>query len=130
MSRGMVYLSASYARKKEISTVVLEFRRQGYHVVSTWHDSPGMYDNANDANAGELAEGDLAELGMSNIYVGFTDGFYNRSGHHVELGAALVLCEEVYVVGPVENHFHRHRRVTRVDDIDRLWELVGGVSAR
>jgi hypothetical protein len=128
-----VYLSASYARKGEIAEIARGFRQLGFRVMSTWHDGPDVCDDVNAEDAGELAETDLSEIDVSEIFVGFTDGFHNRAGHHVELGAALMECDVVVVVGPVENHFHRHRRVTRLDDVDALWRwigvhLVGGAS--
>jgi hypothetical protein len=129
VSRGRVYLSASYSRKREVAELAWMVRMSGYQVVSTWHDGSDESDDVGAPEAGSLAEGDLAEIRLANIYLGLSDGHPTRAGHQVELGAALVLCERVIVLGPVEHHFHRHKRVEMVGDVGQLHALLGGPSS-
>lgn len=123
-----MYLSASYARKREICAVAAELRRRGHLVASTWHDAPGDSDDVGAPNAGELARQDLVEICHSDVFCAFTDGYYTRAGHQVEFGAAAVLGLRLVLVGPVEHHFHRLPGVEHFDAAADLLRSIGGVG--
>lgn len=113
-----IYLAARYSRRLELCAYRDDLRFAGHTVTSRWLD--GTHESR-DGNILSEAERDLAEHAArqdlqdvegADLLIFFSEqGPQSRGGRHVEFGYALAKALRtgypLYVVGPVENIFHR-----------------------
>ena len=113
-----IYLAARYSRRSELCVYRDDLRFRGHNVTSRWLD--GTHE-ARDGNiladeeadlARSAADHDLADVEDADVLIFFSEReAVSRGGRHVEFGYALAMARltgyPLYVVGPVENIFHR-----------------------
>lgn len=130
--RPRVYLCAAFSRQREMLTHQALCRALGVSVQARWlYAAP---DNPDDPSAmGESARECLEDIASVDALLAFSEprqSGYWTGGRHVEIGYALALRKRVVVIGPVENVFHAHPSVTRVDSLlDALAALGVDVAA-
>lgn len=129
---GPIYLSARFARRDELRGYRDELVAAGFVVTSSWLDSTEAIDHVtgravapdgshpeHTPRASEMAVADIADVRASRVFIAFTDepGVVGagRGGRHVELGLALAVEQDIFVVGPREHVFHWHPLVTHCE---------------
>ena len=124
-----LYLSAQWARRREMHDTAIVLRSDGHEVVSRWHDELMGDDNAtHEENWRTWAVADLEDIGAADVFVAFTEepGTLSRGGRHAEWGYAfLALFGRVYVVGPCESQFYALAGC-RFDDVAALRAYMAG----
>jgi hypothetical protein len=108
-----VYIASKFARQAEMRGIARDLERHGIEVVSRWLDSPHPVsgEDLEDPDvAGQLASMDFEDLRSATLCLAFTEPAFEdkpgRGGRHTELGIALGLGREVWLVGPREHVFH------------------------
>jgi nucleoside 2-deoxyribosyltransferase len=105
-----IYLASSYSRRLEMVEHAAELTALGHTVVSTWvnghHETrPNIDAEATDAERRQWAEEDLRDIDLCDLMIVSTDSGHQRGGKWVEMGYALALRKQVWIVGPRENVF-------------------------
>lgn len=124
-----IYLAASFSRMDEMREHRTVLEADGHTVVSRWldetHGKHSVFWDQNDANTANacaaFAERDLADLENAEILVFFANDPlvpWVGGGRHVELGYALALNKEVYLIGEREHVFTYLPDVIKVRDLD------------
>lgn len=114
-----IYLCAAFGRQAEMRHYRTTLQRDGYTVTSRWIDMPAVAPT-DPAAQGDIAEVCLIDVARADALIAYTEpvgSAYFTGGRHVEVGIALAWGMPVYVIGPVENVFHCHPRVTRCTDL-------------
>ena len=120
-----LYLSAQWARRREMHDTAIVLRSDGHEVVSRWHDELMGDDNAShEENWRAWALACFDDIRAADAFVAFTEevGTDSRGGRHVEWGYALAIAGlgtyafaegtyapaglYAYVVGPCESQFY------------------------
>ena len=124
-----LYISARYGRRPEAEGVARMLQDAGHEITSrwVWRDQPQDYETATHEEVGEFAMEDLEDVCLAQGLVALSepsDNPWGRGGRHVELGYALGLRKEVFVVGPLENIFHYLLDVVVTDTVPELIEYL------
>src|SRR3972149_9628860 len=118
-----IYLASRYSRRMEMLSFASWLELQEHEVTARWiHGNHLISDD--ELNAGDIqrqlgeryALEDLADIGSADLLICFSEtprSVSSRGGRHVELGVALALGKEVWLVGPIENAFHCLRNIRR-----------------
>lgn len=112
------YLAARYDRRVELCAYREDLKSLRFDVTSRWLDGAheqkdgDILDDSNRELAEVCAWQDLEDIGGAEVFVLFSEhGGSVRGGRHVEFGYAIARSRRtgypVFVVGPVENIFHR-----------------------
>ena len=113
------YLAATYARRQEMKTIMIEIARMGHEVTSRW-----ITDDYDEDDTERMAMDDLIDIQMSDILVVFNDPegvpSTSRGGRHVEFGYALGKHKAILVVGPKSNPFYTLPQLTHVDTTEEF----------
>ena len=124
------YLAASYARRSEMVARAADLVALGHTVTSSWITGKHELQSQHGARADEVADAseqarwareDIDDLEASEAIIAFTQAYgavggRNRGGRHVELGIAIGLGLQVFVVGPRENVFYHLPEVQQHDN--------------
>lgn len=127
-----IYLATRYSSNPEMRVVRDMLHSLGFYVTSRWIDLHLDATGDPQLNASftpeflttspELAEPfaqiDLEDIDAADTVISFT--YHNgggKGGRHVEFGYALKACKRMIVIGPRENVFHTHERVTQFDNM-------------
>jgi hypothetical protein len=121
---GWIYLAAQYERKEEMRKYRDELSSLGLNVTSRWIDNEGQDEGLgiNDLDV-EYRRGilpaltDTEDIARADVFIMFTNGL-GRGGHHTELGIALAMNKEIFIIGKRENVFHCLSAITIFPD----WE--------
>ena len=123
-----IYVGASYPRIEEAKALKIELEKLGYDIVSSWllSDNEG-YDTSSTEHLRMCAIRDFEEIEAANSFVCLTDGEeqLTHGGRHTELGIALALKKDIWLIGPRESVFHYHDCVLAWDNIK---EFIGWVE--
>lgn len=126
-----VYVASRYSRRDEMRDVAEQLSERGFIVSSTWlqEDYPlnMNLDGLTPEQHAEIATQDLEDVISSDILIFFAEDQNNqppRGGRHVELGYALALGVNVYIVGQRENIFHYLPNVKVVPNLESLWDVI------
>lgn len=139
-----IYLAARYSRRLELCDYREQLREMGHTVQAVWldgehqisdHGTPiGEHgealvegdDGSQSARAAALrqkfAHDDFRDVSMCELLIAFTEpprSNASRGGRHVELGIAMGMMKQVWVVGPRENIFCWLEDVRQFD----TWEM-------
>lgn len=122
------FLSSRYSRKDELIKLRDKLEQMGHDVTSRWLDTnweerdehwePSV---APPEYREKYAQIDLQDVSYCDCLVCFTDPpgqGGRRGGKHVEFGYAMGLGKKVIIVGPRENIFHCHPKVTYYIDVE------------
>lgn len=74
------------------------------------------------------AHEDLVDLAQADLVICFSETprtTTSRGGRHVELGYALALNKEVWLVGPIENAFHCLGAIRRFEVLGEMLAELG-----
>jgi nucleoside 2-deoxyribosyltransferase len=126
VSTPSVYLCAAFARQSAMRDVRSLLSGSGIGVTARWLDLPAAAPTSIEAQAA-IADVCLEDIHAADALIAFTEDVgsaYYTGGRHVEVGIALAAAVPVYVVGPVENVFHCHARVTRCRDVVEELALI------
>ncbi len=128
-TRTRVYLSATSSQRRDVESAAQELRAIGLIVCSSWHCN-GPLGRLVPDEAQTRGTADLCELRTADMLVAFSalpsTEHPGRGGRHVELGFALALGLETYLVGPAEHVFHYVPEVRHVVDLAELLGLLAG----
>jgi len=131
-----IYLAARFGRRDELLGYQASLEIHGHRVTSRWltqhqqldlHHPAARYD---DDQRQLFALQDYEDVLAAHALVAFTeprDGDSpggKRGGRHVELGLALALHKEIYVVGHRENVFCWLPQVTFFETFHQLLEAL------
>ncbi len=121
-----VYLAARFKRIEEMRRHAEQLMPIGYEITSRWLDevdgkpfaqtSSKVVELMTDDEAMDCAINDLEGVEQCDLLLAFTDRRGSRhtgGGRHTELGAALALRKEVFLIGEAEQVFHCHPTVRR-----------------
>lgn len=124
-----IYLAGRYSRRLELCGYRDQAQAAGHVVQSVWLNGDHQISNegipigeegealvegdgSRDSRSAELrskfAQDDFRDVIMCDLLIAFTEtprSCSNRGGRHVELGIALGLMKQVWIVGPRENIF-------------------------
>lgn len=111
-SRPIVYLAARYSRREELQGYAAALEELGAaSVPARWLREPHDWDGSTSPEQLKLAQqyalDDAQDIERAHAVVVFTEpeGTYRRGGSLVELGMALAMRKQVFVVGPAVNVF-------------------------
>ena len=106
-----IYLAGRYRRRQELARYGDELQASGHEVTSRWvyarDHSPDGHTSPPEIRL-RYAQEDYADLREADTVIAFTEQEntpYSHGGRHVELGMAIALRKDVFVVGPRENVF-------------------------
>lgn len=127
-----VYITASYDRRNEVCSAMLEIVQLGHEVTSAWalDESPvrsfsvEMENEVNQAKA--LAN--LKDIERSTILVCLSDNVFVRGGKHFETGYAYGKVGQIYIIGHVELMQHYLPGVAVLPNIQALYDVLGDES--
>jgi hypothetical protein len=120
------YVAASAARQGDAKVVAEHLRARGAKVKARWleqedvsYGRPGVEDEL-----GSCAQLDMHDVINSDEVVCLSGDAYSKGGRHSEIGAAIALGKNVWLLGPREQVFHYHPLVKQVETVDQI--VVGG----
>lgn len=131
-----IYVAASYPRKADARKVAEILAKAGHIIIAArWIYEDEGYDS--DTHRGETkkrqydrlsnaAIRDIEDVKSCDTLVCLTDGEVQltHGGRHSELGMALLLEKDVFIVGPREQVFHYHPRVRHYNELNDLLQLL------
>jgi nucleoside 2-deoxyribosyltransferase len=126
----LIYLAARYSRREELCDYRNQIQAQGHAVISRWLNGTHQISDTGvpigdhgeklvEGDSGEMtantarlrtrfANEDLTDVRHCELLIAFTEpprSSASRGGRHVELGIAIGLNKEVWIVGYRENIF-------------------------
>lgn len=120
MNKPKIYMAARYVRREEMEALVPAVEAAGWQVNARWVFGE---EEKNGMSASDISAMDLEDVETSDALVIFT---HPRSepqpggGRFVEMGYAMALNKDIYVIGPVENVFCEDIVVKRFDTVEEF----------
>jgi hypothetical protein len=109
---GHVYIASQYERKEEMRNYRDHLWTEGITVTSRWIDNTSQDDGlGEEALAGKHWLGigpaliDTEDIALADTFIMFTSNG-GRGGYHTELGIALAMRKEIFLIGKRQNVFH------------------------
>src|SRR5262245_7193089 len=106
-----VYIAGAYSRREALQDYATLLRELGHIITAHWLD--GVHAEKDHQIGGPFsseiaiwAMEDCADISQADLVLCFTDGTRSRGGRHVELGMAIALQKEAWIIGPREHVFH------------------------
>lgn len=97
------YLAARFPRREEMESYVPKFEKAGFNVTARW-----VFGGEEGLLRSEISVMDLEDVKNAEVLVLFTEEYgvpQPGGGRFVELGYAMALGKECYVIGDYENVF-------------------------
>lgn len=114
-----IYVAASWSRQKTDAQALADIlTKMGHTITSGWLKAADGADQAIEA------ENDYNDVMRAEALVCITGDTESKGGRHTELGLALALQKRVYIVGPREQVFHHHPRVTVFATVEEMIERL------
>jgi len=129
-----IYLAARFGRRAELLNYKTSLEVHSHVVTSRWLTQPDQDDihqrNYSEEQRLQFAINDYADVLVAHALIAFTEPRDRdtpggkRGGRHVELGIALALHKEVFVVGYRENVFCHLSSVRFFETFHQLLEAL------
>lgn len=118
MRPAKIYMAAKYSRREEMENYAPRLEAAGWKVNARW-----VFGEEEGMSGADISAMDLEDVETSDALVIFTHPRaepQSGGGRFVEMGYAMALNKDIYVIGPVENVFCEDIVVKRFDTLEEF----------
>lgn len=106
-----IYVASKWQEHENVGIIIMQLKNRNHEIMADWTDHPKHAHNK------EYSIQAMAGIKECDLLISYMVNEHYYKGAWAEIGAALVLNTEVYIIGDVRGVFSEHPLVTKFTSI-------------